>query len=152
MDLNKVRILLEPIINEMGYEIYSLSVKRELGNTILDLVVDRVEPIDMDAITEVTNKVNEVLDETDPIEEEYMLSISSLGAEKPLKVEELHKYVNSYINLHLKNPINGENIYEGEIVNVNEDNLTLSYKIKTRTKSIEVRFDNIYKVRLAIKF
>ena len=152
MDLLKVRSIIEPVINELGYEIYSLTTKNELGNLILDLVVDRVEPIDMDAITEVTHKVNEVLDETDPIVEEYMLSISSLGAEKPLKVENLKDYVNQYIHVHLTNPINGENIYEGTIIKVEGDKLELSYRVKTRTKSIEVLFSNIHKVRLAIKF
>jgi ribosome maturation factor RimP len=81
-----------------------------------------------------------------------MLSVSSLGAEKPLKIEDLHLYVNSYINIHLKNPINGENIYEGTITKIENDVLTLSYRVKTRTKEIEVSFENIYKVRLAIKF
>ena len=152
MDLLKVRSILEPVIIELGYEIYSLTTKNELGNLILDLVVDRVEPIDMEAITEVTHKVNEVLDETDPISEEYMLSISSLGAEKPLKVENLKDYVGQYIHLHLTNPINGENIYEGTIIKVEDDKLELSYRVKTRTKSVEVNLSNIYKVRLAIKF
>ena len=152
MDLNKVKSIIEPVITSLGYELYSINVKNELGDLILDIVVDRVKPIDMDAIVEVTNKINEVLDETDPIEEEYMLSISSLGAEKPLKIECLKDYVGEYINLHLINPINGENIYEGTIESVNDNVLTLTYRIKTRTKSIDVNFSNIYKVRLAIKF
>ena len=152
MDLVKVKSIIEPVINELGYELYSLNVKHELGDLILDVVVDRVAPINMDDIVAVTDKINEVLDETDPISEEYMLSISSLGAEKPLKVNDLHKYVGEYIHLHLINPINGENIYEGEIKEVNEDSLTLTYRIKTRSKNIDVNFSNIYKVRLAIKF
>ena len=152
MDLVKVKSIIEPVINELGYELYSLNVKHELGDLILDVVVDRVAPINMDDIVAVTDKINEVLDETDPISEEYMLSISSLGAEKPLKVNDIHKYVGEYIHLHLINPINGENIYEGEIKEVNEDSLTLTYRIKTRSKNIDVNFSNIYKVRLAIKF
>ena len=152
MDLVKVKSIIEPVINELGYELYSLNIKHELGDLILDVVVDRVAPINMDDIVSVTDKINEVLDETDPISEEYMLSISSLGAEKPLKVNDLHKYVGEYIHLHLTNPINGENIYEGEIKEVNEDSLTLTYRIKTRSKNIDVNFSNIYKVRLAIKF
>ena len=152
MDLVKVKSIIEPVINELGYELYSLNVKHELGDLILDVVVDRVAPINMDDIVAVTDKINEVLDETDPISEEYMLSISSLGAEKPLKVNDLHKYVGEYIHLHLINPINGENIYEGLIEKVEDGKITLSYKVKTRTKVIEVEFTNIYKVRLAIKF
>jgi ribosome maturation factor RimP len=152
MDLNLIKNILEPVINDHGYELYSLTTRKEGKDLILDVVVDRVKEIDMDAIVEITNVINEVLDEKDPIQEEYMLSVSSLGAEKPLKIEDLHLYVNSYINIHLKNPINGENIYEGTITKIENDVLTLSYRVKTRTKEIEVSFENIYKVRLAIKF
>ena len=100
---------LEKIVNdkllESGYELVSLS----LTNKTLSIVVDRVAPIDMDAIVEVTHILNDLLDEIDPIEGEYTLDVSSLGAEKPLKIEKLNDYINSYINVHLINPINGEN-------------------------------------------
>ena len=61
-------------------------------------------------------------------------------------------YVNSYVNVHLTNPINGENIYEGDLVAVNEDNILLSYRQKTRTKTVDIQKSNISKIRLAIKF
>ena len=94
----------------------------------------------------------DLLDEIDPIEGEYTLDISSLGAEKPLKVEKLNDYINSYVNVHLINPINGENIYEGDLVSVNKNNITLSYRQKTRTKTVDITKENISKIRLAIKF
>lgn len=152
MELSTLKELLTKRCLELGYELVSLSFERREGNLTLSLVVDRVETIDMSAIVELTNNINPYLDEINPIEEAYSLDISSLGAEKPLKVERLIDYVNSYIHLHLINPIKGENIYEGTLVSVSDSSIVLSYRIKTRSYEIEVLKDNISSVRLAIKF
>ena len=81
-----------------------------------------------------------------------MLDISSLGAEKPIKVERLKDYVGKYVNIHLHNPLNGENILEGTLKRVDDTNLILEYRIKTRVKEAQIELKNIYKARLAIKF
>ena len=148
MELKQLEKLVSEKLSENGYELVNMTY----SNKTLSIVVDRVSPIDMDAIVEVTNVINALLDEVDPFESEYTLDVSSLGAEKPLKIEKLHDYVNSYVNVHLTNPINGENIYEGDLVAVNEDNILLSYRQKTRTKTVDIQKSNISKIRLAIKF
>lgn len=152
MELTHLTKLIEEKVSEYGYELISLASRVEKGENILSIIVDRVEPIDMEAIVDISHKLNAYIDEINPIDSAYTLDISSLGAEKPLKIEELDKYVNRYVYVHLINPINGENIYEGVLDEVKDNELTLSYKDKTRTKTIKTGLDNIYKVRLAIKF
>ena len=152
MELVKLQELVKSKLSELGYDLISLNLTSNKGEKVLSIVVDRVEPIDMDAIVDLSHQLNAYFDEIDPIEDEYTLDISSLGAEKPLKVEELDKYINRYVNVHLTNPINGENIYEGTLVEVRENDITLSYRQKTRTKTVDITKSNISKIRLAIKF
>ncbi len=152
MDLELIKSIIEPRLNELGYELYSLKNRREGKDIILEVIVDRVSPINMDDILNVTNEINTLLDEKDPIEEAYVLDISSLGAEKPLKVGNLKDYIGSYIHLHMINPVDGYNIIEGELESVDENTLSLSYKVKTRVKHLSCELKNIYKIRLAIKF
>lgn len=152
MELEQLRSLLQDKVSSLGYQLVSLSSHREKGENILSIVLDRVEPIDMDAIVEVSRELNAYLDEIDPIESAYTLDISSLGAEKPLQIEELEKYVNRYVHVHLVNPIQGENIYEGELSDVKEETIALTYKVKTRIKTVDITKANISKIRLAIKF
>ena len=152
MDLELIKSIIEPRLNELGYELYSLKNRREGKDIILEVIVDRVSPINMDDILNVTNEINTLLDEKDPIEEAYVLDISSLGAEKPLKVENLKDYIGSYIHLHMINPVDGYNIIEGELESVDENTLSLSYRVKTRVKHLSCELKNIYKIRLAIKF
>ena len=152
MELNTLKDLLTKKVNECGYDLVSLSLERKQGDLVLAMVVDRVENIDMSAIVELTNVINPYLDEINPFDTPYSLDISSLGAEKPLKVESLKDYINSYIHVHLTNPIKGENIYEGELVSVSDSSISLTYRVKTRSLTIEILKENISSVRLAIKF
>ena len=148
MELVTLKGLIEKKVNELGYELVSLSFSKET----LSIVVDNEKEIDMDMIVAVTNALNSYLDELNPFEKAYTLDISSLGAEKPLKVEKLDAYVGKYVHVHLINPIKGENIYEGDLVNVNQDNISITYKNKTRSINLEIIKSNISKIRLAIKF
>ena len=148
MDLNTLKQLISEKLNEQGYELYSLS----FANETLSVVVDRVKDIDMNAIVEITNVLSAYLDELNPFEKAYTLDVSSLGAEKPLKVEQLANYVGKFVHVHLINPIKGENIYEGYLISVKDETFTITYRIKTRSMSLEINKQNVSKVRLAIKF
>lgn len=152
MDLVTLKELISNKVNEQGYELVSLSLDRKQGTLTLSIVVDRVAPIDMSAIVALTDVLNPYLDEINPIEDAYSLDISSLGAEKPLKIESLSDYVDSFIHVHLINPIAGENIYEGTLIKVSEETISIKFMIKTRAKEIEILKSNISSVRLAIKF
>ena len=148
MDLVTLKTLIEKKLNELGYDLYSLSFSKET----LSIIVDKEVEIDMNMIVEVTNELNAYLDELNPFEKAYTLDISSLGAEKPLKVEKLDAYVGKFVHVHLNNPIKGENIYEGDLVSVNEQSIQITYKNKTRSITLDIAKSNIYQIRLAIKF
>ena len=148
MDLKVLKEQIAETVAKEGYELVSLS----FANDVLNVVVDREQDIDMQAIVEVTNVINAYLDETNPIEKAYTLDVSSLGAEKPLSIERLNAYQGRFVHVHLINPIKGENIYEGDLTNVNDSSIVLTYKNKTRSIPVEIEKKNISKIRLAIKF
>ena len=152
MNETQIKQLIEPTINKLGYSLESISLKREKGDLFLQIVVDRYDPISLDDIVAISNEISPILDENDPIKDNYFLDVTSLGAEKPIKLEHLDKYINKYVNLHVINPIKGENYLEGNIDSVNDDILILSYKIKTRLVRVEIPRKDIDKARLAIKF
>ena len=152
MELNQLKGLIESKVNALGYDLVEFNYAHKDGQDLLSVVVDKTVEIDMEMIVELTHALNDYLDELNPFEKAYTLDISSLGAEKPLKIEKLGNYVGKYIHVHLINPIKGENIYEGDLTSVNEDSIILTYKNKTRSISVEINKANISKLRLAIKF
>ena len=139
-------------VESLGFTLVEVRSLIEKGDRILSIVVDRVEPIDMETIVNLSRDLNAYLDELNPFENSYTLDISSLGAEKPLKKDELSNYIGRYVHVHLINPIAGENIYEGTLVGQDENQITLEYRVKTRTKRVDITKENISKIRLAIKF
>ena len=152
MEEKALQKLVEEKVNSLGYELSSFSISQIKKNLTISIVVDRVNPINMEDIVNVTNELNNLFDELDPFESNYNLDISSLGAEKPLKVDSLSSYVGNYVNVHVNNPIDGENIFEGTLKEVNANSIIITKRIKTRSKDVMVEKNNILKIRLAIKF
>ena len=96
--------------------------------------------------------LSRLLDKEDPINEAYMLDVSSAGSEKPLRLEKLAKYVGEFVNVHLVNPYEGYNFLEGDLKEVTEEEIKLEIRVKGRKKTLSLARSNIDKARLAIKF
>ena len=153
MDLEKrIRSILEQDVRLLGYEIAKITMISSKSGLTLEIKIDCDDPISLDDIVRVSEKINELLDQADPIDAPYTLDVSSLGAEKPILPERLSHYVGKYVNVHLINPISGSNIYEGDLVEASAETIIISYREKTRVKKVEIPASNIDKARLAIKF
>lgn len=139
-------------LKEIGYDLIEVSFSKENGMDTLHIVVDKDEDISLEDIVKVSDLISMILDENDPIKEAYYLDVSSLGAEKPIDVTKLNKYVEKYVNLHLVNPYKGENYLEGTLKSVNETEVNLEIRIKANKKIITIPYKDIDKARLAIKF
>lgn len=147
----RISQLLAPLVEEQGYEIASISLAGGKAKT-LSVVVDRVEPISMEDIVALSGIISAKLDEADPIESAYMLDVSSLGAEKPIRLDRLSEYVGRYIHLHLSHPYKGENVLEGTLLRLTGENLVLLLKEKTRKTEAAIPVIDVDQARLAIEF
>ncbi len=144
--------LIEEPIKKLGYNKIEVSFSKEKGTNYLRVFIDKDDVISLDDIVKVNDFISPLLDEKDLIQSEYILDVSSFGAEKKIDLDRLDKYVDKYVNLHLTNPINGENYLEGTLKEVNDKEVTLTYKVKTRVIEVKIMRANIDKARLAIKF
>ena len=131
----------------------------ESGVYILRIIANKKDGIfDIDDCTRLNEAISAELDKADFIEEEYMLEVSSPGAEEELESEEdIKENINSYIHIDLIKPIEimkGINIHdiEGTMIEVNDDNIVLSINLKGRIKKQIVEKENIKLIRKAIKF
>ena len=147
----KVRSIVESKLKEEGYELYEVSY-RPGKNASLQITVDRVSPISLEEIVNVSNLISAWLDESDPIEEPYTLDVSSLGAEKPIAIERMGEYAGRYVNLHLKTPYKGENYLEGTLIEIKDGNVSLQVRQKQRKVIISFPYGDVDKARLAIEF
>ncbi len=149
---DQIKELISKKVSELGYDYLDVSFKKENGTLILRITVDKDDAISLEDIVKVNEVISPIIDEADLIKDKYMLDVTSLGAEKPIKLDKLEKYVDKYINIHLLNPYKGENYLEGTLLEVSEKVIVIELKDKARKFKVSINRDNIDKARLAIKF
>ena len=151
--LEKIEKAIMPMIEEMELILYDFEYVKEGQDNFLRIYLDCANGIDLETIVEASRAISDVLDELDPIEAEYILEVSSPGAERVLKSKaHLQEVINEYIRVELKNPAAGIDAVEGYLVSFENDELIIEYLVKTTKKQITIAYDNVKKARLAIKF
>ena len=137
----KVKNLIEPIINNLGYELYDVEYSKEGKNYYLRVYIDKNSGIDLNDCEKVNNAINETLDEADYIKEQYFLEVSSTGIEKVLKKDKhFQKNIGKEISVNLfKKDENGNKEYVGILEKFDENVVT----IKSNNKLIQINRKNI---------
>jgi ribosome maturation factor RimP len=109
--------------------------------------------IDIDQCAQVSEKLSEELDRTDPIPENYFLEVSSPGAERPLKKEEdFQKAIGQYVFIKTYEPIDGMKEFEGYLLTYGPEAAEVEIRIKTRKVTVVIDKEKIALARLAIDF
>lgn len=153
--VNQIEEMVTPVISQMNLELVDIEYVREGKDYFLRLYVDVPGGgIDIEQCARVSEKVSEILDEKDPIKENYFLEVSSPGAERPLKKEQdFVQAVGSYVFVKTYEPIDGRKEFEGTLQSYSkEDGLKIDYRIKTRKLTVEIPKDKVALARLAIDF
>ncbi|MFZ2574092.1 MAG: ribosome maturation factor RimP [Trichococcus flocculiformis] len=153
--VDEVRVVVQPIVDEQNLELVDMEFLKEGKNWFLRIYIDKPGGIDIEECALISEKVSEALDaiDPDPIPQAYFLEVSSPGAERPLKTEaDMQNAIGKYVHLSFYQAIDGEKFYEGTLKEVNDDSVVLTFRIKTRTKDIEIERKQIANARLAIQF
>ena len=75
--LEKIKNIISEPIKKLDLVVDSIEYVKQGKYNFLNIVLDRINGIDLDTIVEATNIINPILDEYDLIKEEYILDISS---------------------------------------------------------------------------
>ncbi len=75
--LEKIKEIISEPINKLDLVVDSIEYVKNGKYNFLNIVLDRINGIDLDTIVEATNIINPIIDEYDLINEEYILDISS---------------------------------------------------------------------------
>ena len=148
-----VEKLMEPIVKKTGTQLIDVIYEQENNTWYLRVFIDTDQGLTMDECVEVTELISAKLDEEDFIKEEYMLEVSSPGAERPLKsLEAITNNIGKHANIQVHEPINEIKEFQGDLLSVNENEITLECLFKTRKKKVIINYNNVKKARLAVKF
>lgn len=84
----RVREAVAPMIEDMGYVVWDVEFVKEGSELDLVISIDSPKGIGLDDCEAVTRAVNPIIDQMDPIEDNYYLEVSSVGVERLLRTEE----------------------------------------------------------------
>lgn len=115
-----------PIIEGLGYELCDVEFAKENGEWVLTFYVDKPGGVTIDDCERVSRAIEPALDEKDPIEQFYYLSVSSPGIDRPLKRQrDYEKNMGAELAVKLYAPIDKKKEFAGILLSANEDSFTL---------------------------
>ena len=123
---DKIKQLLEPLIEEMGYELWGCEYLAQGKHSVLRLYIDKTDGIGVEDCQQVSHEVSAILDVEDPISSHYSLEVSSPGIPRPLFYRwQYQRYIGNLVQIKLYQPFEGRRKYVGTIVSADESELVL---------------------------
>jgi len=150
--LEELKSLFQPVFDECEVKLYDLKWIGGRDCTLEVAIMKKDGSMDLDTCAAVSEKLGEVLDNNDLINEEYTLEVCSPGAEREIRdLDELDTMSGSYVFVRLKEPFKKMMEFTGEILSVVDGEITLEYRDKAAKRKAVFTKDNIDFIRLAVK-
>lgn len=143
--------LVLPILAEKGLELVRVEFNKLNKNWYLRVFIDKPGGVNIDDCQAVSEILSAKLDEVDPIEQAYVLEVSSPGAERPLENEEdVKKAVGKHVHITTREAMHGQHVFEGRLLAFEDQQLTIELKEKGKKKTVEIPYALVAKARLAV--
>ena len=123
----RIETLIKDTIENIGYDLYDVEYAKEGPNYYLRIFIDNKNGIDLNDCEKVSNAINEMLDESDIIKEQYYLEVSSPGIERIIRKDKhLEQNKGKQIEVKLfKKDKNGNKSYIGELEDFDAETITI---------------------------
>lgn len=139
----KVNSLLKEKINSLGYDLYDVEYVKEGKDYFLRIYIDKKTGIDLNDCEKVSNEINDMLDESNIVKEQYFLEVSSPGIERILRKDEhLKANIGTIVEIKLFKPIEKQKQFIGELEDFTDDTI----KIKAE-ETISIDRKNIAQIK-----
>ena len=146
--LELLRIRLNPVIEDLGYELYDLEDLQYQGQRILRVSIDHEQGIQLEDCVRIDQMLQKLFDENDPIAEAYTLEVSSPGIFRVLKSpEHFRRFTGERIKIRLKKKINGMRQVIGKLCSSTEDGIQFLPEYKNEER-LFIAYENISIARL----
>lgn len=123
----RIETLIKDTIENIGYDLYDVEYAKEGPNYYLRIFIDNENGIDLNDCEKVSNAINEMLDESDIIKEQYYLEVSSPGIERIIRKDKhLEQNKGKQIEVKLfKKDKNGNKSCIGELEDFDAETITI---------------------------
>lgn len=143
------RELVIPIIKKNNFELVDVEYKKEGNNWYLRVFIDKECGITLDDCQIISEYLSEKLDELNPIDNSYILEVSSPGIDRPIKTKrDFEKFKGSLVEISLYKAIGKNKKFEGELIGLIDGKVV----INNNGENSEFDLNDISLVKPVIKF
>ena len=125
MQKHHLQGLIEPVVEGLGYEVVRVMTTGSV-NITLQVMIERIDrkEITVEDCAKVSRGLSEMLDEKDPIAENYQLEVSSPGIDRPLtKLENFERFEGFEAKVESAVEIEGRKRFKGILKGVKGSNV-----------------------------
>lgn len=150
MTLNeKLENLFNPVFEEMGYDIVRLQLQGGEKRKTLQIMAERKDnrPMSVEDCAALSRAISPILEEEDPIEDNYTLEVSSPGLDRPLvKPADFDRFKGFEAKVETSVLINGRKRFSGRLIGLNGEDVLISFE----GQDIKIPFTEISKAKLLL--
>jgi ribosome maturation factor RimP len=147
-----LRILIEPVVDDAGFELVDVLLARGGKPWTLRITIDTPEcngRVPVDSCAAVSREIGSQLDIADPMKDRYRLEVSSPGLDRPLAREKDFSAARGReVQIETKQPIAGRRKFRGVLVRF-EDQVAV---IDVEECEVEIPFADVLKAKTIYKF
>jgi ribosome maturation factor RimP len=149
MELDKtVQDQLAAIVAEEGLELVATEVKGSGPKTILRLVVDGPDGVNLDQCASVSRQASVLLDVEDPISHRYTLEVSSPGLDRKLYGDvDYDRYVGHRVKIRMVPSFREHRTVVGELLGRRDDVIRI---FEDSGREIELPISEVFEARLEV--
>jgi len=146
--VDRVRELLQPILEEGGFELVDVEFVREPVGWVLRIYADRPEGgITISDCQWISERIGTLLDVEDLIHHPYNLEVSSPGLDRPLKTrKDFERQKGIVIKIKTHQPMDNQRNFKGEVISTSDTGVTIHDV--SRNAEVEIPYENIKSARV----
>jgi len=145
LSVRKLNELLQPLVEDLGYEFVGLEYNSSAKHSVLRIYIDHESGVGIEDCEIVSREVAALLDVKDPIRSQYNLEVSSPGLERPLfTAAHYREFVGNMAQINLFAPLDGRRKFSGPILSADEHAVT----IEQDGTEVTLEIENVVKAKL----
>ena len=143
--------IVTPVIEGMGFELVRIRLMG--GNTrTLQIMADKPDGgVEVDDCGEISTAVSAVLDVEDPVEENYILEVSSPGIDRPLtRLKDFEMWKGWEARIETTELVDGRRRFKGTLSGVENDEVLITIEEAGEPVTIGLQFDWLADAKLIL--
>lgn len=148
--IDKIKIIIEPVMQEEEAELVEATFRKEGGRQVLRLLVDKDGGIKLAECAKLNEKISQALDQADIIQESYVIEVASPGIDRLFKTKrDYERAIGRLVRMALTERISDKKEYIARLEEVSDAGVKIDVKKKG---IIAIPFEKIARAREEIEF